>query len=330
MDLISALWQHSELQSHQPLAADPTLKDRYRGVLLGVAVGNLLGIPYEGTPARYLHALATQGPLTIDPGEKYAPWDDDLAQTVLLAKALLAGNSLDPEDLGARLLDWERENGRGMGNLTRRVLRELRDGTPASEAAQVVWQKDGRGPAGNGAVMRCSPVTLRWRRHPQKLVEETLLSAAITHYDPRCQWSAVAINVALALALDGKSVGLNMLAAALDSAGAPDTVGEAVRVVEGCSLEDLDLDDPNAMGYTLKAMQVGLWALAQQEPLQEALSRVVLAGGDTDTNAAVAGAVLGGIQSYEAIPATWLECVPEHDRLAQLAYQLLMQEAINT
>jgi hypothetical protein len=60
-------------------------KDRYRGVLLGVAVGNLLGIPYESTPARYLRDLATQGPLTIDPGEKYAPWDDDVAQTVLLA-----------------------------------------------------------------------------------------------------------------------------------------------------------------------------------------------------------------------------------------------------
>ena len=57
---------------------------------------------------------------------------------------------------------------------------------------------------------------------------------------------------------------------------------------------------------------------------------VVLAGGDTDTNAAVAGAVLGGIQSYEAIPASWLECVPGHDRLTQLANQLLMQDAINT
>jgi ADP-ribosyl-[dinitrogen reductase] hydrolase len=217
-----------------------------------------------------------------------------------------------------------------MGNLTRRVLRELREGTPASEAAQVIWQKDGRGPAGNVAMMRCLPVALKWRRYPQRLVEETLLSAAITHYDPRCQWSAVAVNVALALALDGKSVELNMLAAALESAGAPDTVGEAVGVVEGCSLEDLDLDDPNAMGYALKAMQVGLWTLAQGETLQEALSLVVLAGGDTDTNAAGAGAVLGGIQGYEAIPASWLECVPGHDRLGQLADQLLMQDAINT
>ena len=56
----------------------------------------------------------------------------------------------------------------------------------------------------------------------------------------------------------------------------------------------------------------------------------MLAGGDTDTNAAVAGAVLGGIQGYEAIPATWLECVPGRDRLTQLADQLLLQGAINT
>ena len=65
-----------------------------------------------------------------------APWDDDLAQTVLFADALLARDLIELEDLARRFLELGRENGIGMGNLTRRVLRELKRGLPASEAAK--------------------------------------------------------------------------------------------------------------------------------------------------------------------------------------------------
>ena len=71
-------------------------------------------------------------------------------------------------------------------------------------------------------------------------------------------------------------------------------------------------------------MQVDLWALTREEDFQEALSSVVLEGGDADTNGAVAGAVLGGLQSCGRIPVSWAESVPYRDYLEGLAYQLLL------
>lgn len=301
----------------------PALEDRYRGVLLGVAAGNLLGIPVEGMSSKDLREIYPQGLRDISPQEKTQPWDDDLAQTVLLAEALLAGNRLSLGDLGERLLRWALENGRGMGNLTRRVLRELDRGTPATEAARLVWEQDGRQPAGNGAVMRCAPVALRWRQQPQVLVKETLESAKATHYDPRCQWSAVAVNIALAHILEGRAPELSALAAALDRVGAPTAVTEAIRASEPERLEDLALDDRHTMGYTLRAMQAGLWALMQPSDFAGVLVRVVNAGGDTDTNGAVAGAILGAKYGVTAIPQRWLDHIPQRERIEHLATRLL-------
>lgn len=319
-------WFESSYQRGSPTARPAAaMQDRYRGVMLGVAVGNALGIPVEGWPRDAVRRRFPTGLREIAAAEQSRPWDDDLAQTVLLAEALLGRDELDREDLAARFVRWARENGRGMGNLTYRVIRELAAGTPAASAARLVWERDGRGPAGNGAVMRCAPVALRWRRSAQHLVEETRKSALVTHYDPRCVWSAIALNVALALTLNGVPPDLIELASQIESAGAPQPVSAAIRVVPGCTLEDLALDDRAEMGYTLKAMQVGLWALFQADDFETALIAVVNAGGDTDTNGAVAGAILGGRVGLTGIPQRWLANVRDRERLVDLADRLFIK-----
>ena len=73
---------------------------------------------------------------------------------------------------------------------------------------------------------------------------------------------------------------------------------------------DLVLDDVD-MGYTLKAMQVALWCAVQASDFEESLVAVVSAGGDTDTNGAVAGAVLGARFGLNAIPSRWRERLAE-------------------
>ena len=70
--------------------------------------------------------------------------------------------------------------------------------------------------------------------------------------------------------------------------------------------------DGRDMGYTLKAMQVALWCAYEATDFEEALIAVVSAGGDTDTNGAVAGAVLGARFGNDAIPPRW------RDRVATL------------
>lgn len=297
-------------------------QDRYRGVLLGVAVGNVLGIPVEGWRRDAILRRFPGGLRDIDAAERDRPWDDDLAQTVLLAEALLDRNPLDLADLAERLVRWQRENGRGIGALTRRVIAELAAGTPATDAARRVWEREGRNAAGNGAVMRCSPVALRRRRSSDHLVEETRQSALITHYDPRCIASAIALNAALVCSLHGVRLDLNELASCLENSGAPSEVSAAIRAVPGAHLEDFDLSDPRTMGYTLKAMQVGLWALVQDADFESVLVAVVHAGGDTDTNGAVAGAIMGSRVGLGGIPQRWLDSIHQRERLVDLADRL--------
>lgn len=300
----------------------PPTQDQYRGVMVGLAVGNALGVRGEGRSRETLRREFPHGLRDILPQERRRAWDDDTAQSVILAEALLEDPRLDPGDFADRLVRWANENGRGIGNLTQRVLSRLESGTPVEDAAREVWEEDGREPAGNGAVMRSAPVALRWRQSGRTLVEVTKASALVTHYDPRCVWSTVAFNGALALSLGGVNPDLDELARSLDDASAPAAVGQAVRRVGGCALGDLGLDDRDTMGYTLKAMQVGLWALQQEPDFEEVLVEVVSAGGDTDTNGAMAGAVMGGRVGAADLPPRWRGNIRDPDYLIELADRL--------
>lgn len=298
-----------------------TRRERYQGVMLGVAAGNSLGLPVEGWTYKRIAARFSNGLTEIDVTEKERPWDDDLAQTAILAEALLDKGDLDLEDLAFRFIRWANENGRGIGNLTSFVISELASSTPANKAARLVWERYDPRPAGNGALMRCAPVALRWRRDGHRLVQESMKSALITHYDPRCVWSIVVLNTIIALDLSGIMPDLKQLALVLDNAGAPPVVGASIRNAIECTLDDLVLDGAD-MGYTLKAMQVGLWALQQKSDFETVLVKVVKAGGDTDTNGAVAGAVMGARVGAARIPQRWLENIRDTDRLVILADQL--------
>ena len=299
---------------------EDVLRDRYRGALVGAAIGNALGVEVEGWNAEAIGRRFPGGIRDIDLGERDRPWDDDVAQTVLLAEAIAERGRLDRDDLRARFLRWYRESGRGVGQLTAQVIHEMERGTP--DAARQVWERGGRQSAGNGAVMRCAPVALAWRRSGARLIEEARASAVITHHDPRCEWSTVATCVALSVVLSGGRVELEALAQAMAADGSPDEVTSHVRAVEGAELGSLTLDDW-AMGYTLKAMQVGLWCLAAERDPEEALVEVIGAGGDTDTNGAVAGAALGAVGGASAWPDRWLQSIRDRSRLAALAEALL-------
>ncbi|HET9252062.1 MAG TPA: ADP-ribosylglycohydrolase family protein [Candidatus Eisenbacteria bacterium] len=299
-----------------------TTRDRYRGALLGLAVGNALGLPVEFWPSAEIRRRYPDGVREIDAAELRLPWDDDLAQAAILAEAILEHDTLRHDDLARRLLEWDESNGRGMGNQTRAVINALRQGIAPSEAARLVWERDGGNPAGNGAVMRCAPVALRWRADRARLLDETEHSVQVTHYDPRCAWSAYAVNLAVAAALDGRTASLEEIALALEHVNASPNTVIAVRSASGRRLEHLSLDG-SAIGFTLKTMQAGLWCLENAASFEESLVEVVRAGGDTDTNGAVAGAVLGALLGAGAIPERWTAKIRRRDHLVALADGLL-------
>ena len=298
--------------------------DRARGVMLGLAVGNLLGIPVEGLPRDIIRRRLPSGVTEIDPEESRRPMDDDLAQAVDLGEALLSpdGGHYNPdwvENFAGRLVTWRRDNGRGIGITTSAVIDLLGDGTPPPGAGRMIYEANGR-IAPNGAVMRCAPVALLWHSDPVRLIEDSAASAMVTHYSPLCQWSCVVINVTIALLMGGITLDPEALARAVLADGAPHEVAEWIMEV-GEDVESLRWDHRH-IGHTLLCMQFGLWAARTPLSLEDALAKVMDAGGDTDTNGAVAGAVLGARYGAKAIPERWLNCVPQRERLEDLTVKL--------
>ena len=310
------------------------IMDRARGVMLGVVVGNLLGLPVEGWSERRIKERYPSGVREIRPSELAKPMDDDPAQSVELAEALLEGGDL-VERFAARLVAWSLLNGRGMGRTTRQSINQLKDKVPPPVAAYAVYRAKGEN-APNGGIMRCAPVAVARRRHPELLVRDTADSCAVSHYAPASQWSCVLINVAIAVLLSGGVPDLQKLLAAARADGCPDLAAEAVEAgVPSGLLENVARGRPSPgdarwmrgnrgpKGHTVLTLQAGLWAVTTPLNLEEALVELVNSGGDTDTNGALAGAVLGARYGASAIPGHWSSRVSQRERLASLADRLV-------
>ncbi len=308
--------------------------DRARGLMAGLAVGNLFGITTEGWSRQAIAEAFPRGVEEIVARSGY-PDDDDLAQAIIITEAALQGDGLDIDDLGRRFWYWGETNGAGMGGLTGTVLslygggypqrlacnrlpgepREP-DGMAIIEASREGWQG---GRAGNGALMRTAPLSILWRDDRDRLTCESVVSAVPTHWDVRCGWSCAIANLVMAAALNGTAVGpdtvireaeagmaasLSRLEAFGYGARAPLSVVEAVEEASVSTLDDLTFDDHH-MGYTLLSLKAALISFWQAENFEQGLRHVVEVGGDTDTNGAIAGAVLGARFGLDGIPERW-------------------------
>lgn len=321
----------------QTNAGDPSesdRSDRARGVLLGLAVGNLLGLPVEGDRHDRIAESYPDGLTEIDTREATRPMDDDLAQAVDLGEALLAGGDY-ARDFADRLVVWARENGRGIGITTSEVIHQLSTGKPLPEPARIVYERRNR-IAPNGGVMRCAPVAIARRNDPAILVADSARTCVVTHYAATCQWSCILVNAVIAALLNGSAPDLPRLLEAARADGCPDLTAQAIS--DGIPADALDamrhgsqpppdadwlMRDHRLIGHTLLATQFGFWAATTPLGFEDALVASVAAGGDTDTNAAVAGAVLGARYGVSDIPELWLACIPQRERVETLANGLI-------
>ena len=333
------------------------LRERARGMMVGIGVGNLLGIPWEGWSREAIEERNPGGVREMTACEGY-PDDDDLAQAILLAEACIETDSLDVSDLMRRFWVWGEMNGAGMGGSTRVVLeryggadprRGLRNwasfrtpppaeprkprGVAATDAARLAWEASGTDPEsrsmGNGSVMRCGPVALRWMGDDAALVRNSVVSAVVTHWDPRCLWATLLADLAIASCLRGEPVEagalLDRARSAVRASSAqtasyelpekpPTIVEDAVEIAlaRDARIEDLDLGEGGGHAWTApKTLSAALWASKHPKSVEEGLAAIVSAGDDTDTNAAPAGAALGARFGIGGFPSRWLDRTSE-------------------
>jgi ADP-ribosyl-[dinitrogen reductase] hydrolase len=297
-----------------------SLRDRYRGVLLGVACGDALGGPVEfqkraDIAERFpdgVREFVGGGWLDLDPGEI----TDDTQQTLILCRALTEGG-LDLVAFGEGLLEWYRGAPKDIGNTTLVALRALASGVSPAESGEIALAERGeRGAAANGAVMRCAPVALRFRTDPVGLVRASLDSARVTHAESRAAWGAAAVNQAIVHLLNGG-----------DIADAPEAAVAGIldrRVAEAVlAASALPRDEVAAGGYVLQTVGASFWALANFPSAEEIIVQAVSLGDDADSTGAVAGALAGAAFGADALPARWREHVQYRDELIEQADRLL-------
>ncbi len=170
--------------------------------------------------------------------------------------------------------------------------------------------------------MRCIPVALRYHDNLDKLVRVSTQQAAITHADERCTWGAAAVNIAARELLHGNRYFLEEVLHRLEGA-APRALIEAIGRVAWEEQGDLPLAIRGKAGYVVHCVEIAFWWALHGPSLEEALIFLAEAGGDTDTNAAVAGALLGARDGETGIPPRWLDQLGSARSVAGIAERLV-------
>lgn len=289
--------------------------DRAAGVLLALAAGDALGAGYEFGPP-----LADDVEVRMGGGGSFgwAPgeWTDDTSMAVPIAEVGAEGLDLrttEAQDrIAARWLGWSRD-AKDVGIQTRQVLGSVGGGTTGlakrvRQAAAELHRRTGR-TAGNGSLMRTAPVALAYLDDPDTLVEAAHALSALTHTDPEageaCALWCLAIRHAV---LEGTFDGLRL---------ALDHLPGDRRAVWAERLDVAEAQPPSSFshnGWVVEALQ-GAWSAITRTRVPEggqpgdhlrlALEAAVRGGRDTDTVAAIAGALLGARWGASAVPSAW-------------------------
>jgi len=302
---------------------DPELVSRARGALLGLVAGNQLGVPTEhlGTPDA-IRKVFPNGVSDLAVPPKNSPYDDDAAMALLLGESLLERQGFDAADVGRRWVKWMKVDGRGIGATTKRALTLIDRGKEPFEAGRLVYQENPRRAAGNGSIMRCVPVALRYHDDADRLIRVSTQQAAITHADERCTWGAAAVNLAARELLHGN---IYFVEEVLHRIGdrAPRVLRDAIHRVPREAEGDLPITVAGETGYVVHCVEIAFWFVMHDRTLEEALMYLAQAGGDTDTNAAVAGALLGARYGEAALPPRWVQQLVGAQGIAKLAERLV-------
>jgi ADP-ribosylglycohydrolase len=237
---------------------------------------------------------------------------DDSELGLALARSLVRTKQYDAEDAAAAYGRWYASGPFDCGSTTRRAFAPA--AAAVSHMAEAARDNADRLSQSNGSLMRIAPVGV-WARDPDEAAAVASEDSALSHPHPVCRVSCAAFAAAISAALAGAGRQA-MVATALriaDAAGSDAlSVGAALRrAAAGVPPDGFQ----HQMGWVLIALQNAFFHLAAGTALEPALIETVGQGGDTDTNAAIAGALLGAADGRSSLPVRWampvLTCRPD-------------------
>ena len=304
-----------------------TRTDRLVEALLGVAIGDALGFPFEGKPREQLATVD----LSHLPAGRFPPgtWSDDTALTFITAESLYLSGALDLNDLAGRFLRWLKEGyftpfgqALGIGRATREALLRLEKGVPPEEAGG-----KGERDNGNGSLMRLLPVALWYAKDP---LEEALTclhkASSLTHAHPRSLVACGLFGLLVRKIVAGKALKTALLETAKEGphlyASSPfrEELTHYTPLFEGKIFLEKE-EGIISSGYVVHTLLAAFWVLYRTEDFATGVKLAVRLGGDTDTLAAVVGGVAGLYYGLASVPESWLNGLQKRELLEQTAHE---------
>jgi len=310
------------------------IHDRYRGALLGLAVGDAVGTSVEFEPPGSFAPVTDMtggGQFRLEAGQ----WTDDTSMALCLADSLLEMRGFDARDQMEKYVRWWRTGYRSstgefvdIGDATSSALARFEDsGNPWSGSTDPYS-------AGNGSIMRLAPVVLAYASSPSLVMKMSLDSSRTTHGAEEATDACRYLGALISLALSGhpKEVILSK-DAALSAVGlSSDDLAPNVSEVAGGSFIRKKPPQIEGNAYVVRTLEAALWAFHNTDDFEEGCLAVVNLGDDADTTAAVYGQIAGAYYGAPGIPKSWVEKLYARDEIVVLAddlYELSQEIALS-
>ena len=300
------------------MASQPS--DRFRGCLLGLAVGDAIGTTVE-FKARGTFSPVTDmiggGPFGLKPGQ----WTDDTSLALCLAESLIEKQDFDPQDQMERYVRWYRNGYHSstgkcfdIGNATRSALMRFeRTGEPFSGSTDP-------NSAGNGSIMRLAPVPMFFYPDAEQAVLNASESSRTTHGADECLDACSLYAYMLIKPLDSKAK--DEILFGLDNVKLMEGMSPKIQAIAAGEYRDKTEDQIKGSGYVIESLEAALWCFHQTDTFRDAILKAVNLGDDADTTAAVCGQISGAFYGESGIPVEWLEKLCMRDKITEFADKL--------
>jgi ADP-ribosyl-[dinitrogen reductase] hydrolase len=293
------------------------LLDRFRGCLLGLAVGDAVGTTVEFKP-RDTFEPVTDMTGGVPFGVPAGAWTDDTSMALCLATSLLEKNGFDAQDQMERYWRWYKEGylssiGRcfDIGNTTQIALEEFHiTGDPMSGRIDPYA-------AGNGSIMRLAPVVMLYYPDLEAVLHYSAKSSRTTHATLECLEACQILAGVIYRAFEGKKK-----ADVLVERDLIPLTSEALKEISFGDYFEKAESQIQGTGYVVQSLEAALWSFWTTDSFEAAILQAVNLGDDADTTAAVCGQVAGAFYGETGIPQHWLEKLVMRAEISNLAGRL--------
>ncbi|MGH1372131.1 MAG: ADP-ribosylglycohydrolase family protein [Cellvibrionaceae bacterium] len=303
-----------------------TLADKYRGAMLGLAVGDALGTTLEFSPRPDTEThteMLGGGPFNLAPGQ----WTDDTSMALCLAYSLLDKRQFDAEDQIRMYISWRdsgvfSSNGTcfDIGNTVSEALNQFeKTGNPLAGSTDPLS-------AGNGSLMRLAPIVLQYASTPSRAIRMAAESSRTTHgaeeaIDACRYFCGLIIGAFMGLK---KEVILCERFAPIEDYWDYHPLCKSINQIASGDYKKKARSQIRSTGYVVDSLEAALWSFYTTDSFESGLIRAVNLGGDSDTIGAIYGQLAGAYYGETEIPFAWIKDLTDFHLFYYVADEMVM------